>query len=267
MNSFALGETSPGAHGLTVVIEGGEERLWLVDEVTKRVVKTTLNGKELMALEAPEIPAYATKNYIPTSAAVAEERFGGNGDIWVADGYGAFMVHRYDKTGQHLQTLDGTEGAGAFECPHGVTCDTRHREPEFYVADRGNQRFQVYGMDGKFRRTFGSDFLNSPNVGIPMGKHLLVPELVAGLTILDADDKEAWEIGCQAQAFVKEGWPNERRWITEGFFNSPHSAAADAEGNLYVVEWITGGRVTKLKRLSSENNDKYSMDSRPTPTL
>lgn len=33
-------------------------------------------------------------------------------------------------------------------------------------------------------------------------------------------------------------------------FNSPHGAAADASGNLYVVEWITGGRITKLEKLS-----------------
>jgi len=29
----------------------------------------------------------------------------------------------------------------------------------------------------------------------------------------------------------------------------PHSAAADAAGNIYVVEWITGGRVTKLEKV------------------
>ncbi len=30
-------------------------------------------------------------------------------------------------------------------------------------------------------------------------------------------------------------------------FNSPHSLAADANGNLYVSEWLIGGRYTKLK--------------------
>ncbi len=30
-------------------------------------------------------------------------------------------------------------------------------------------------------------------------------------------------------------------------FNSPHSLATDADGNLYVSEWLIGGRYTKLK--------------------
>jgi hypothetical protein len=29
-------------------------------------------------------------------------------------------------------------------------------------------------------------------------------------------------------------------------FNSPHSVATDADGNLYVSEWLLGGRYTKL---------------------
>ena len=30
-------------------------------------------------------------------------------------------------------------------------------------------------------------------------------------------------------------------------FNSPHSLATDTDGNLYVSEWLIGGRYTKLK--------------------
>jgi hypothetical protein len=29
-------------------------------------------------------------------------------------------------------------------------------------------------------------------------------------------------------------------------FNSPHSVAVDNDGNLYVSEWLLGGRYTKL---------------------
>ena len=54
-----------------------------------------------------------------------------------------------------------------------------------------------------------------------------------------------------------EGWPNntsdEGRTIPTslletGKFNSPHGLAVDANGNLYVAEWLIGGRVTKLDR-------------------
>lgn len=239
----------PGAHGLTLVEEDGIEYLWLTDEVTKEVVKMTLDGRAVSRLEQPPHAAYSESAYIPTWVAVAEARFGGNGDVWVADGYGSSLVHRFDRTGNWIGTLDGTEGGGRFSCPHGIALDTRRPEPEFYIADRGNRRFQVFGIDGIHRRTFGADFLNSPDVSARMGEFLVVPELVAGLTILDAADRPAAQLGFQADASELDGWPNNRACVRQGLFNSPHSATADAAGNIYVVEWITGGRVTKLERL------------------
>ena len=239
----------PGAHALTVIEEEGRELLWLVDEETKSVVKTTLDGEVLMSLPPPPYPGYASGNYVPTWVAVAEERFGGNGDIWVADGYGSHLVHRLNRSGGYLGTLDGSEGAGRFRCPHGLALDTRRSEAEFYIADRGNSRFQVYGMDGNYRRSFGADFLHSPNVSARMGDKLIVPELVEGITVLDAGDRLVGRLGFQSGADSLQGWPDNREWVHEGKFNSPHSAAADAQGNIYVVEWITGGRVTKLERM------------------
>ena len=240
----------PGAHGLTVTEENGVEFLWLADETLRQVVKCTLDGAIILSLPRPAHPAYENGGYIPTWVAVAEERRGGNGHIWLADGYGSSLVHRFDSRGKHLGTLDGTEGAGRFNCPHGLALDTRHAQPEFYIADRGNRRFQVYAPDGRYLRTFGSDFLNSPDISVCMGSHLLVPELIAGITLLDQDDHPVTTLGFQPQADKNEGWPNSRMWIVEGRFNSPHSAAADAQGNIYVVEWITGGRVTKLERIA-----------------
>lgn len=239
----------PGAHGLTPVEEHGVEYLWLTDEVTREVVKMSLDGRVVCRLEQPHHAAYTDGAYIPTWAAVAEERFGGNGGIWVADGYGCSLVHRFDRDGNLMGTLDGTEGGGRFDCPHGLALDTRRAEPEFLIADRGNRRFQGYGMDGIHRRTFGADFLNSPDVSARMGEYLIVPELVAGITILDAGDRPVARLGFASDANLQEGWPNDRRLVREGLFNSPHAAAADAAGNIYVVEWITGGRVTKLERL------------------
>jgi hypothetical protein len=131
-----------------------------------------------------------------------------------------------------------------------LALDTRRSEAEFYIADRGNSRFQVYSMDGTYRRTFGADFLHSPDVSTRMGDKLIVPELVAGITVLDAGDSLVARLGFQSGADSLNGWPNNREWVHESKFNSPHSAAADAQGNIYVVEWITRGRVTKLERIA-----------------
>jgi hypothetical protein len=237
----------PGAHGLTLVEEDGEAYFWLTDEVLSRVVKTRMDGTVLAELGCPSHPAYENASYIPTWVAVAEHRFGGCGDIWVADGYGASLVHRFDSNGIFLGTLDGTEGGGRFNCPHGLYYEARGAEPCFVIADRGNHRFQAYSPDGRFLRVFGEDTLHSPDTGVPWGKHLLVPELVAGLTVLDHNEKLVDRIGFQSDASELQGWPNERSNLKPGLFNSPHSAAVDPQGNIYVVEWITGGRVTKLE--------------------
>jgi len=240
----------PGAHGLTLVEEDGEEFLWLTDQDHCSVVKATLAGEIVQTLPKPLHPLYTERKYVPTWAAVNERRFGGNGEIWVADGYGASLVHCFSEAGELLQTFDGSEGAGRFACPHGISLDTRGSEPEIAVADRGNKRFQIFGTDGTYRRSFGAEFLTSPDVGVMMGEYLVVPELVARLSILDSDNKLAAQFGENDSVSSQEGWPNNREWVVPGRFNSPHGAAADAQGNIYVVEWITGGRVTKLERVS-----------------
>jgi hypothetical protein len=40
-----------------------------------------------------------------------------------------------------------------------------------------------------------------------------------------------------------------RDQFTPGKFVCPHSACFDHEGNIFVVEWVEVGRVTKLKKV------------------
>ncbi|MBI4429419.1 MAG: hypothetical protein HY562_09910 [Ignavibacteriales bacterium] len=244
------GDRFPGAHGMTLVVENGKEFLWITNERSAEVVKTSLEGETLLNLQQPDLPAYSKGKYSPTWVAVCEERYGGNGDVWVADGYGMSYVHRFDKTGNYLASINGSEGkAGPFNCPHGIWMDARSSEPQLYIADRGNKRFQVYDPEGKFKRSFGSDFLTSPCMCIAFQGELFVPELTAKLTVLDANDRLICRIGNNEAVCNIEGWPNHpKTLIKPGKFNSPHSIAIDASGNLYVVEWIIGGRVTKLEK-------------------
>jgi len=246
----AWGDRFSGAHGMTLVKEGGTEYLWLTDQFSAEVVKTTLDGRTVMNIQKPDHPVYAKASYAPTWVAVNEERFGGNGDIWVTDGYGSFYIHRYDKTGRYLGSINGEEGkTGAFSCPHGIWVDTRKREPELYVADRSNKRIQVYDAEGMYKRAFGADFLTSPDGFITHGEFLMMPELFARLTILDGDDRLVCHLGSNEEVVQVKGWPNIHDRLQPGKFNSPHGMAADSSGNLYCVEWITGGRITKLAKV------------------
>lgn len=262
-------------HGLSLVKEGGAEYLWIADIGRKRVktagyeyvthsraaqvVKMTLDGTIVRRLRQPDLAIYKEGTYSPTWVAVNEERHGGNGDIWVADGYGQNYVHRYSKAGEYLGSINGEEGsAGAFKCPHGIWVDTRKSEPELYVADRSNHRVQVYDLEGKFKRVFGADFLTSPSGFAAFGDRLFVVELRARLAVLDAKDSLVCYLGENEGVCGVDGWPNMKNangdivrtaHLQPGKFNSPHGMAVDAEGNLYVAEWLIGGRMTKLARV------------------
>ena len=263
-------------HGITLVKEGADEYLWIADNGRKRfhthaydyppgegkttgqVVKKTLDGETVMTLEPPDLPIYREGDYMPTSVAVNEERHAGNGDVWVADGYGQNHVHRYSKTGDYLGSINGEEGqAGAFNCPHGIFIDRRGSQAELYVADRTNARVQVYDLEGRFKRAFGSGFLTSPSGFVSHGDLLVIAELRARLAVLDADDSLVCYLGDNEAVCDVDGWPNNRNargdlvrtaLLEPGKFNSPHGMAVDGDGNLYVAEWLIGGRITKLTK-------------------
>jgi hypothetical protein len=268
------------AHGLTVVQEGGVEHLWVADSGSKRspgaayeypaagpaagggqALKLRLDATRAtprQRLGAPDLPEYRSGTFSPTAVAVYEARHGGNGDVWVADGYGQHMVHRYDRGGAYRGSLTGLEGPGGrFRTPHAVFVDTRKREPELYVADRGNRRLVVYDLDGRFKRVAARDVLSSPSAFASDGEHLIVAELRARLTVLDGADRLVTHLGENETVCLTPGWPNPPDAagrpsrpvaLSPGRFHSPHGIAADARGNLYVAEWLIGGRYTMLAR-------------------
>ncbi|HKS59421.1 MAG TPA: hypothetical protein VJS68_01430 [Thermoplasmata archaeon] len=262
------------AHGITLVEERGEQFLWMADASRKRgpennyrapddaphsaVVKSDLAGNVVQSLSPPPHPAYQSGVYRPTWVAVNEERFGGNGDIWVADGYGESLVHRYRADGQFLSTLTGAEGAGRFRGPHLAFLDTRRAEPELYIADRSNSRIQVYDTEGRFRRVVGAGTLSSPTAFARDGDRLLVmqyypPRLVA----LDGQDRLLALAGENLSPILQPGFPFVRgedgkpatpKNMGAGKFGVPHSIAIDDRGNLYFAEVVFGSRFTKLRR-------------------
>lgn len=246
-----------GAHGLTRVEEGGQEFLWLVDEKSAEVAKVTLDGEIVQQIEKPDHPIYEEKKYIPTWAAQNPN----NGDIWVANGYGSYLVHRYNRDGDYLATLTGSEEEGAFREPHGLQfhCDSTGK-PELFVTDRAKHLIQVFDEEGNYLRA--SRACHSPSCFDFFGDDIVVPELFTGVKILDRETLELrQEFGASDQVgpnpdggwwppVSPEGWPNlaGTMHLRPDVFNSPHGACFDADGNVFVVEWIVGGRITKIIR-------------------
>jgi len=82
---------------------------------------------------------------------------------------------------------------------------------------------------------------------------MIVPELVARVTILDGQNRVVARLGDDVErisADKRHQIRNDRSQWQAGRFVHPHDACFDANGDIFVAEWVGSGRVSKLKRLS-----------------
>ncbi len=235
-----------GAHGLHHSREGGDEFLFLSDIDRRRVYKTTLSGQVLLEIGCPmESGAYETpQEFKPTNVAVAP-----SGDVYVTDGYGKSYVHRFRANGDYVQSWGGVgEAPGKLRCPHGISIDLRGAEPRVLVADRQNVRLQYFSLDGAFLSEVTEE-LRHPCHFDQRGQELLVPDLFGRVTILDGADRLVVHLGDNPGVEKRPAYPNlARTERSPGRFISPHAGIWDNDGNIYIVEWISDGRIIKLQR-------------------
>jgi hypothetical protein len=242
-------EFKGGAHGLHIHREGSEEFLYLCDIQRNVVVKTTLQGKEVFTLGYPDQsdaykpdPNGTKPKYTPTNLAI-----GPNGDIYVGDGYGSSFVVQYNKNGEYVRTFGGpgTE-PGQLKVPHGIMLDDRGPEPLLLVADRSNNRLQYFTLEGKHLKfDYG---VNLPCHFDTFGEELLVPDLAARVTIMNRNNQVIVHLGEGSDDWGKRREMSRKNFLP-GKFVCPHGACYDREGNIFVVEWVETGRVTKLRKV------------------
>ncbi len=238
-------EWAGGLHGMWLHEEDGQEFLYMTHIGRHEVVKADLDGNVLWTLGYPEASGlYENANeYRPTSVAVAPD-----GSFFVADGYGKSWIHRYDAERRWLGAFGGpgTE-PGQLKTPHGIHLDARGAKPRLIVADRENHRLQLFELDGTLIRVVTGDLRRPCHVN-RHGDDWVVADLAGRVTILDADFELVTHLGDQPDPAKRanNGVPVED-W-RDGVFFAPHCAAWDAHGDLYVMDWLAAGRVSKLVR-------------------
>jgi hypothetical protein len=250
-----------GGHGVEIRREGSEEFIYLSNTWTPqwKVVKCTLKGEIVWQLQRPECAEYENpkKPFNPTNISWRPD-----GGFTVGDGYGSNYLLDFDKDGRLLRVYGGTgDKLGQLRTPHGHWLDTRNRErPVLVVCDRANARLQWFDLQGRaLQASPARELVLFPAHAKTRGPWLLVPDLHARVTILDQHNRPVVHLGEdkawreKVVASLGKGMKPIRNQPQEwpaGRFVHPHDAAFDADGNIFVVEWVSSGRVTFLQKVS-----------------
>lgn len=226
-------------HGLTV---DHENNIWTTDVALQQIFKFSHDGKLLMTLGEARVPGNDSSHFnFPTDVAVASD-----GSFYVSDGYRNSRVIKFSKEGKYLFEW-GKKGnlQGEFIIPHGIDLDS---DGNVYVADRENNRMQIFDGKGKFLKEWkNEDDLPVYSLSIDQkNKHILTTDYNEILyTIPKGSNVRVFDDSLKLLTCFGRS----------GSYNGPvcryHDITVDREGNIYVSD-ILGNRIQKF------NFDKHT---------
>ncbi len=178
-------------------------------------------------------------------------------EVFISDGYGNRRVIVFDAVtgaykrhwGAYGAPPDDTDAgpydptlapAGSFRTPvHAVRLS---RDGRLYVADRVNNRIQVFASDGRYL----TESIVAPatlSMGSAWDMDFSPDSAQTFLYLADGTNNKIWILSRDDLSTVGEYGRNGR---SAGQFHWLHSLAADSRGNLFTGEVDTGKRVQKL---------------------
>lgn len=222
------------SHGLYV---DRDDNLWATDVGGHVVVKLDRDGRVLLTLgtkgEAGEWNEAAGSRRLnqPNDVAIAA-----NGDVFVVQGHtpgpqGDARVLRFGADGRFIASWGGKgAGPGQFQVAHGIAIDASGR---LWVADRENQRVQIFTQDGVFVREIRYRGLPC-SLEIGPERIYMVNGFAGQLVELDLDGRVLAALG-------KPG-------TGPGEFGEAHMIAVSARGEIYVADSVNAALLKFVKR-------------------
>ncbi len=238
------GTEYPGAHGLTLSTENGEDFLYISDNVRHEVIKTTIDGKVVQVFKCPLASGkYKTEEaYIPTETAIHE-----NGDIYVADGYGEQYIAHYNAQGELLNIFGGKgDQDHQFNNAHGICIDTRDaKNPTLLITARQQNKLKRFSLNGDFIESIDlpGAYICRPVIH---NKNVYLATIWSNdgsdgsgfVSILNEENKLISAPGGCEPIYTANGL--EKMYQTLQVFTHPHDVCVDDEENVYVAQWNSG---------------------------
>ena len=239
-----------------------DNNIWLTGNGDGIIQKYTHDGKLLLQIgkrgvfdtsdgtaKGKRLNAGQTALFNPAAVVVDP----GNGDVYVADGYGNRRVAVFDRNGKFLRqwgrqaTKEETQAGTPAVFSQVVHCIAMSNAGLVYVCDRQGDRVQVFDKLGNFQK----------NILIRTGTKDLPDPRGTAWWIDFSRDKE------QKYLYLMNG-RNEQVHILDhasgtilssfgrpghqlGNFTHGHTLAVDSRGNIYVAETDWGRRIQKFK--------------------
>lgn len=215
------------AHGIFI---DKDDNVYCVERNTHCVHKFDKTGKLLMTLGTPDKAGAEGEPFnLPTDLGIDSQ-----GNLYISDGYGNARVHKYSPEGERIKSWGKPgSGPGEFNLPHCVRVD---RNDRLLVADRGNNRIQLFDIGGNYLGEW-TGFTHPDMIHIDTDDTVYVSELDQRVTILNLDG----EVLAQWGGNVKSSKPGE-------FLACPHGIWTDSRGDLYVGEVQADNRLQKFIR-------------------
>jgi streptogramin lyase len=223
----SFGEGSPIFRVPHSIRFDSEDNLWYVNAADNLVVKFDRNRRVQQALGRREEPwVYLTHGieraipppanfYQPTDTTV-----GPDGSTYVTDGYGNSRVVKFTKEG-NLVKYWGDRGTrpGQFNTPHSIVIDAK---ANLYVADRQNNRVQVFDTEGTFKQEWRLDGPAWSLCITPGPSPVIFVGSIGRVYKLDLNGKILGEFGKLGRL--------------PGWFDSVHALACPDEKTLYLAQ-------------------------------
>ena len=201
-----------------------DDNVWLVDRNHGQVMKFTTKGELLVTIgikgyrsdTGADVTVFSSDGYkqvthggvpfnLPAGVAVAP-----SGEVFVADGYANCRIHKFSPDGKHVLSWgDPGNGPGQFMLPHGVWIDTKG---QVLVADRENNRVQVFTQDGQFLAVWPAELIGPAVIYVDDEDTAYIPEHNGGMfSVLTLDGEQMARWGSADNRSCHGAWVDSRR--------------------------------------------------------